>query len=564
MAKKDDELMVKLVIGLFLLPGIILYLFVKLLIVLVSMIINRKQSYKNSETERKHDETRAKMKEIKRLKKPTYKVPYILTICCGSIILVIGTVLLYCSIFMEKTLYLQIGTVLICFSIILLLIRKAFVYSKKALEKKKQFVIQKSLLVKKIKELNAEYSKIQEKCLGEQYHYWCQTRGEFSAFDFNAFLRKTILQKEKMFAEYEENNEICEKKYREYVADYEKSIELIIKRNDCPKSITWERFKEFELEYYRNHKINFRGKEDLQVIAHYQVEIKRKFFSYSQVVSLINNIQPPIMTSKRRKEKEDEAFVKQNSKVLQGVKELNNKYIFHDAICKQHIIVKHCKTKREFDSCSYDSIAIESIRQEISFYEKFAEVYKADMETYERYCKDYAQLGELIAKEEDYDLQMPYEKFDVLEKQFYVKAKRKEPVEPSIRVIKTYTTPQGRNNYCDESIIMLGAIDSLIEEAKKPVLQTSARLSRAQLVKLQAQLEKKEQELVQREAEFALATKDHLYAPEVSKEKNKPLIADVETSEPITLYGQLKKLRQELSDGIITIEEYARKREAIL
>ena len=366
-----------------------------------------------------------------------------------------------------------------------------------------------------------------------------------------------------MYESMEENNEIFKYHYNKYLLDYTAILSLAIKDEICPDNISFEKYSAIELNYYKEHKINKLNLSKATLKVTYNGFYKEKTFSYEELIDIINGINPPIMTSKRKKEKEIEDFVKDKSNLLQILNKINNNdYFYNFKYQKKYDI--YCIKRLEYNEFDFDKELVALLRKDICGYENLLEQYRNNVKKYEKYCKEYVALKELSVKQETYSFEIDFNKFKTIENKFYTEWKKNPPVKPSIMLIKHYVTPQGRDSYEQGREFSLEEIILLLEEAKKPEMPAKKRMSRAQLEKKQAELEKREEELEDKTREFIKATKNHLYSPLEEQQAFKEDVKEENSDKQDHLYIKLKKLKKEFESGQISFDEYTERRNEIL
>ncbi len=506
--------------------------------------------------------------EINRLKKPEYKRPYYVLICTGVAFCFLGLTLFFLTLFLQSVPLLIISIILMVLGIAVVESRLIFIESLKNYKMKVHKIEDNSRLIKELNKINNELNKMLSKNKSFKYTYRCLSEYEKLTFDFTSFLIKKIKLESSSYATFEENYENALCAYKNYMSNYLLLPNLAIKEADCTFGVSYDEVRKYEDSYYKNKKICTIKKPCVEItIEGIDKSVCNKIFSFERVVNLINNIQPPIMTAKRRKEKEDHTFVESHSTLIHLLKKLNMKYISDyelnkNNICKRHDYEYKCKSKREYDLFIFEKNLLNIIRENIEYYKKFKQEFIQCTIAYEKYYKEYEHLLQFTVDENSDIGQVSFKKYKAIEEELYIKRKLPEPIEPHIRITKKYKTPQGRHSYTDSKTFTLVDIERFIDEAQKTTTSTKPRLSQTQLAKEKAKLEKKQAELTAREQEFILATQNHLYSPIEEQQTYKH--NDKLPSETDSLYIKLRMLKQELDCGLISFEEYSKRRNEII
>ena len=232
-----------------------------------------------------------------------------------------------------------------------------------------------------------------------------------------------------MYESMEENNEIFKYHYNKYLLDYTAILSLAIKDEICPDNISFEKYSAIELNYYKEHKINKLNLSKATLKVTYNGFYKEKTFSYEELIDIINGINPPIMTSKRKKEKEIENFVKDKSNLLQNLSKINQNYFFNNSEYQKKYDI-YCIKRLEYNEFDFDKELVALLRKDICGYENLLEQYRNNVKKYEKYCKEYVALKELSVKQETYSFEIDFNKFKTIENKFYTEWKKNPPVKP--------------------------------------------------------------------------------------------------------------------------------------
>ena len=430
-------------------------------------------------------------------------------------------------------------------------------------EKEIRTVMDTSSLIKEINKLNMDIDVYIKNCELNDQKYFCTSLYDYAHFDLEEYIKNYIKRNKAQFVNLEEDYEILKTKYAEYETKYSEIKNFVMQEANCPKGITYETYKDIEIGFYNKNRIILDGKTQFTLTAVYYENKKEKTFSYEELIDIINGINPPIMTSKRKKEKEIEDFVKDKSNLLQILNKINNNdYFYNFKYQKKYDI--YCIKRLEYNEFDFDKELVALLRKDICGYENLLEQYRNNVKKYKKYCKEYVALKELSVKQETYSFEIDFNKFKTIENKFYTEWKKNPPVKPSIMLIKHYVTPQGRDSYEQGREFSLEEIILLLEEAKKPEMPAKKRMSRAQLEKKQAELEKREEELEDKTREFIKATKNHLYSPLEEQQAFKEDVKEENSDKQDHLYIKLKKLKKEFESGQISFDEYTERRNEIL
>lgn len=136
-----------------------------------------------------------------------------------------------------------------------------------------------------------------------------------------------------------------------------------------------------------------------------------------------------------------------NSQRLKLLESLNSQYTFHD-ISASYYYTKTCNSKANFDKLNIYEYFRYVILQSKESIEGLITKIKENSKAFAKYCSDYEALKN---KEIPFDntLKISEERFKEIELKLYEKNKLNPVTDFTIRVSKSYTSPQGRNHYSD-------------------------------------------------------------------------------------------------------------------
>ena len=269
------------------------------------------------------------------------------------------------------------------------------------------------------------------------------------------------------------------------------------------------------------------------------------------------------------------AYVEQNSSMYKKLKELNENYIFDRELCKNHFYHEYLNSKRQLDNFNYKKWIDQKMNRDTEFFDNFEEIYKYNVNKYNKYSSEYILLKNFKKEIDIEDLDLEYEIFNYIEQEIYNENKQSKIIKPSISLEISYTSPSGRNHYSDNHTYTYDDLLEMVREKnnqeklliaerkKKDKLAEEKRAKEKrlrELDKLEKKLAEKEQEINNKEKEFLEATKEHIYSVDNIDVKNNT----VKINQNLTISQKLKLLREKFDNGEITYEEYQLKRKEIM
>lgn len=274
-------------------------------------------------------------------------------------------------------------------------------------------------------------------------------------------------------------------------------------------------------------------------------------------------------------------IVKEHSPLYGRIISTNSKYKFHD-VSRKTIKFSPCvKSKRSLDNLDLSQYVLSEVANNINYYKNLFKNLDKNKSNFLLYTNEYKSLEKYVTPEEFNKLNLTkikYKTFLIYEKKLYNKMLLKEPqFSVSATCHATYTSPSGKNHYWKDLSFTYQDLKNFInkiEDEETRCLAASAIKQKSveekkekerklrELEKLEKKLAKDKEQLTKDKQEFEQATKGHIYSSQndsIEKTKDEIIINDYE--EP---YIKLKKLRQMLDNGQITLETYSDKKRELL
>ena len=179
------------------------------------------------------------------------------------------------------------------------------------------------------------------------------------------------------------------------------------------------------------------------------------------------------------------------------------------------------------------------------------------------YSEKYNSLKEYAINYDTYSFDIPFIDFIQYENHVFLNYKIAKPELPIYYVTVLYVTPAGKNRYCNRYQFDYKDILRILSDIEQRTYE-KVNMSKINALQKEKKLEKLEKEIIEQriilkkqQEEFLQATKDHIYARYVTENKN----CNYENK---TIVQKLKELKNELDNGVLTFEEYQRKRKGLM
>lgn len=268
-------------------------------------------------------------------------------------------------------------------------------------------------------------------------------------------------------------------------------------------------------------------------------------------------------------------YVWKHSDLCKKIEDINSKYSFDRATCRQHKYYYDCKSKRELDTFDYDRSLFAAMLKDEEFFKNLQIIYDANCSKYEAYVKEYEGLEKYTKEIDIENLDLDYETFHSCECMLYRERRQAPITAPSVMIEISYTSPSGRNHYKDQKIYSLNDLRNIYDQKQKELLeqlikqkkQEELERKRREKERKLKHLEKYEKELIQREEEVAQKEKDFLEATQghiYTNDKVKRDEIDIAIEDNISLGQKISLLKDEYYSGKINYEEYQARRKELL
>lgn len=150
----------------------------------------------------------------------------------------------------------------------------------------------------------------------------------------------------------------------------------------------------------------------------------------------------------RKIEAERESIVLENSEQIAKITHLNQRYKFIDL--KNESIRKFCNSKKMFERTYLDEVLKNDLEDNLEYYAQIIKDVRENKTRYQDYISEYGRIISTISEEKAKSLKLSLATFQKVEKRICDSLKLKPILTVCIYVKKSYSSPQGRNNYYDE------------------------------------------------------------------------------------------------------------------
>lgn len=277
--------------------------------------------------------------------------------------------------------------------------------------------------------------------------------------------------------------------------------------------------------------------------------------------------------------KEKKLIVQNNSNLYKSILEINKNYTFFNVINTTFKFNINLKSKRSLENLNFTQYIEDILSENYEFYDSLAKKVDNNITNYTAYNIQYCKTIKFTKKSDFKQLNLKKIKFSFFKKceeEFYSELKHKKPqMTMNIMCHATYTSPAGRNSYyrdCKFDLVQITRIlkNILIKQQEEEIafkrkleIAEQKREKEAKLRNLdrfEQKLNKRENEILQKEEEFNKATKNHIYSSDNKTITKKETIIN----ENLSITRKLRLLKEKLDDGEISYDEYEKMRMELL
>lgn len=424
----------------------------------------------------------------------------------------------------------------------------------------------------------------------------CKTMVEYQNFTPKTYIAARFSEISELVANLhsnaERNSEIYEEYKKKFLACKDFTTEEEI-RNIPKRGMSVKKFKELEKKLFNN---KIKNPPNCKVA----IEITIQTQGTNKLI-VIDEVEIKTLLKEIKDEKEYE-FVKKNSLLYKFLCILNDKYEFYD-IQIGNIDIK-CDSYNEYQKFDIRQYARKCLMSETDGLEILYNQTVKNEQLYMEYKKEYLDLAQYLRTEKEIlemdELPLSVVEFQILESQIYSQMLLEPVINFSICYNVEYRSPAGRNYYKKEERLTLKDVRSILHEIEDDEIVRREREKQKDILRAEKaewlkekrkekslqhrenklaekeallgsielrekRLQKQEENLLQREKEFFVATRGHIYAVNdspVSIEVEQPKIERSE--KPLSDWEKLKQLKKAYENGEISYEEYNIKRMNLL
>ena len=145
-------------------------------------------------------------------------------------------------------------------------------------------------------------------------------------------------------------------------------------------------------------------------------------------------------------------FVLEHSVCLKAIKALNNKWRFKEFDNNQRF-KRSCNSKSQFDRFNIHNHMLLTMEAGSEFFESITKAVDYNRGKYSQYEQQYNQTLQMYLSKTNYNklignFKIKVDTFKKIEREECEKLKKFAPLDFNIELLVTYTSPQGRNRYC--------------------------------------------------------------------------------------------------------------------